>query len=131
MVDRYTEEKRSEIMSRVRNKDTVIEKTVRSWLHGCGYRFRLHVRNLPGCPDVVLSKYKTVIFVHGCFWHQHQGCKKAVLPKTNVEFWRNKLGRNVIRDEEIKKQLERIGWRVIVIWQCEVNSLDKMKRLFP
>lgn len=121
-TDIYSEKKRSEIMSKVLSKNTKPEIQVRSWLHRHGYRFRLHQRNLPGQPDIVMTKYKTIIFVHGCFWHQHLGCKKATIPKKNHNFWKQKLIRNVERDKEVIIELEKKGWNVIVIWECEVKA---------
>lgn len=113
---------RSEIMSRVRHEDTDIEIAVRKRLHAKGFRFRKNVRRLPGCPDVVLSKYKTVIFVHGCFWHGHPNCRSASLPKSNREFWENKVQYNQNRDERNFTELKKMGWEVILIWQCELKN---------
>jgi DNA mismatch endonuclease (patch repair protein) len=109
-------------MSRIRGKDTTPEKAVRSLLHRMGYRFRLHGRKLPGRPDVVLARYKTVIFVHGCFWHQHGGCKYCRLPKSNRRYWVNKLLGNHSRDEVHRSALRKLGWRVVVIWECETEK---------
>jgi DNA mismatch endonuclease, patch repair protein len=109
-------------MSRIQGKNTKPEITVRSVLHRLGYRFRLHVKNLPGKPDIVLPKYKTCIFVHGCFWHRHSNCKDATLPKTRTEFWREKLQGNVERDLNKQKMLKSMGWRVLTIWECELKS---------
>ena len=95
---------------------------VRKFLHANGFRYRLHVKNLPGKPDIVLPKYRTVIFVHGCFWHGHEGCKKAALPKTRAEWWMNKIDKNVKKDENAIKQLKRDKWRIIIIWQCEMKN---------
>ena len=121
MADKYTPEKRSAIMAKVRNKDTKPEILVRKWLHAHGLRFRLHRKDLPGKPDIVLPRFKTAILVHGCFWHQHPGCSKASLPTSNREFWVDKLSRNVERDGEKKKQLVELGWKVIEIWECELK----------
>jgi len=120
-TDVFTPEKRSEVMSLVKSKNTKPELVVRSLLHRMGYRFRLHRKDLPGNPDIVLPKHRTAILVHGCFWHQHPGCKKATLPKQNVEFWTEKLEGNVRRDEEAQRRLRIAGWRVLVIWECEVK----------
>lgn len=120
--DIYSRKKRSEVMSTVKSKNTKPELRVRSWLHKRGFRFRLHGKDLPGVPDVILPKYKTAIFVHGCFWHQHPGCKKATIPRTNYEFWKQKLERNVERDIEHVGQLKQRGWRVITVWECEVTK---------
>lgn len=108
-------------MSAVKGKDTKPEILVRKWLHAAGYRFRLHVKELPGKPDIVLPKYKTVIFVNGCFWHQHQGCPHAKLPITNKQFWEEKLQKNAERDERNYQELRGMGWKVRIIWECEVK----------
>ena len=121
-MDRISPEERSRIMSHIRSKDTKPEKRLRSLLHRLGFRFRLHRKDLPGTPDIVLPKYRTVIFVHGCFWQQHPGCKKATLPRSNVEFWKNKLEKNIERDKEVEKKLIETGWNVIVIWECEIKK---------
>lgn len=127
--DIYSKEKRSELMSKVKSRDTKPELLVRSWLHRKGFRFRLHRDDLPGRPDLVLPKYKTAIFVHGCFWHQHPGCKKATIPKNNRAFWRKKLTRNIERDKENIQELENQGWKVIIIWECAIkNDLDSLMK---
>lgn len=113
-------------MSRIRSKNTTPEKTVRSLLHRMGYRFRLHRRDLPGNPDIVLPKYHTVIFVHGCFWHRHRGCKNCTTPKTNTAFWQQKFNRNVERDQKSQMNLRETGWKVIVVWECEVQDLNTL-----
>ena len=124
MTDHLSKEKRSWNMSRIRSKNTSPEKTVRSLLHAMGYRFRLHGKVnkrlyktgvLPGKPDIVLTKYKTVIFVHGCFWHRHEGCKYATTPKTRTEWWLNKFDRNVSNDRKHQDVLKKLGWDVIII----------------
>lgn len=120
--DIYSKKKRSEVMSKVKSKNTKPELQVRSWLHKRGFRFRLHRKDLPGIPDIILPKYKTAIFVHGCFWHQHPGCKKATIPRTNHKFWKQKLERNVERDNEHDDQLKRQGWKVITVWECDVKK---------
>lgn len=122
MSDIYSPEKRSLVMSRVKGTNTKPEIYVRSRLHAAGFRFRLHRKDLPGKPDIVLPKHRTVIFVHGCFWHQHTGCRKAALPKQNADFWREKLQANVIRDEKNQNQLRKDGWKVRLIWECEMSS---------
>ena len=109
-------------MSKVKSKNTKPELQVRSWLHKRGFRFRLHRKDLPGIPDIILPKYKIAIFVHGCFWHQHPGCKKATIPRTNHKFWKQKLERNVERDNEHDDQLKRQGWKVITLWECDVKK---------
>lgn len=122
MSDVLSPEKRSWNMSRIRGADTSIELKVRRALFKAGFRFRKNVKSLPGKPDIVLPKYKTVIFVHGCFWHRHPGCKDASMPKTRVEFWKEKFVRNIENDIRNKECLENMGWQVIIIWECEVNS---------
>ena len=109
-------------MSKVRAKNTTPERIVRSWLHRHGYRFRLYRKDLPGTPDIVLPKYRTVIFVHGCFWHRHQGCRRSTTPKTHVAMWEEKFMKNIERDRRKQEELEHSGWRVIVIWQCEAMN---------
>jgi len=109
-------------MSRIRSGNTKPEKVVRSLLYAMGYRYRLHRKDLPGKPDIVLSKYKTAIFVHGCFWHRHPGCKNATTPKSNAEFWNTKLSENVERDRKKQSDLECIGWNVVTVWECETEK---------
>jgi len=116
MIDHITPERRSWNMSKIRVKDTKLEKIVRSLLHYLGYRFRLHSNKLPGKPDIVLPKYKTVIFVHGCFWHRHKDCHRASMPKTNQNYWFAKFEKNVKRFEKVKPDIENLGWHVLVIW---------------
>lgn len=118
-TDRAT---RSRVMSRIRGYDTTPEKTVRSYLHRAGLRFRLHVADLPGSPDIVLPGRKTVVFVHGCFWHRHSGCKKAYTPKSNVRFWTEKFKANIERDRRKSQELKRLGWRVLVVWECKLTE---------
>lgn len=113
-------------MSRIRGKNTKPEEVVAKYLFSQGFRYRRNVRNLPGTPDIVMKKYKTVIFVNGCFWHAHEGCKYFVLPDNNKEFWEEKLFRNRERDFEKKIQLEKLGWKVITIWECELKK-DKIE----
>ncbi len=109
-------------MSRIRSENTKPEHIVRSLLHRMGYRFRLHRADLPGRPDIVMPKYKTVIFVHGCFWHQHKGCREGIIPKTKRRYWGSKLRRNVLRDKEHVLALRKMGWRVVVVWECEAEK---------
>lgn len=116
-------------MSRIRNRDTKPEIQVRSILHRMGYRFRLHRKDLPGRPDIVLPKFRTVILVHGCFWHRHESCPRAAVPSTRRDFWKAKFERNVKRDEEVQGALRALGWRVIVVWECEVADDDLPGRL--
>ena len=126
MVDNLSPEKRSWNMSQIRCKDTKPEKIVRSLLHNMGYRFRLHKKNLPGKPDIVLSKYKTIIFVHGCFWHRHDGCKFAYTPKTRAGFWEKKFEGNINRHKKVEQELKDLGWKVFVIWECEIKNSEKI-----
>ena len=128
MVDHLTKKKRSWNMSRIRSKDTKPEIIVRSLLHGMGYRFRLHGKDLPGKPDIVLPKYKTVIFVHGCFWHRHKGCKRCTTPSTNKDYWLKKFERNIANDRMYKKMLKIKGWKVIIVWECETKMISKLKK---
>jgi len=120
MTDVHEPEVRSYNMSRIRNKDTKPEMIVRRFLHKNGLRFRLHVKDLPGKPDIVLPKYKTVIFIQGCFWHGHENCKKYVVPKTRTEWWLEKISRNKINDAKIELNLISLGWKVIKIYECEL-----------
>ena len=122
MADRLSPERRSWNMSRVRGKDTSIEVAVRQWLYHHGYRYRKNVKQLPGKPDIVLRPYNTVIFIQGCFWHRHPGCKDATTPKSNTEFWENKFNHNVANDLKNQTALENMGFRVIVLWECEITK---------
>jgi DNA mismatch endonuclease, patch repair protein len=126
MTDILCKEKRSWNMSRIRAKNTKPEMIVRSALHRAGFRFRLHVTTLPGKPDIVLPKYKTVIFVNGCFWHRHQGCKYAYTPKSRQQFWEIKFQKNVERHEKVMNELINLGWKVIVIWECEISNIENI-----
>lgn len=121
MADVFTPEKRSEVMSRIRSKNTRPEETVRKWLFNNGFRYRKNVAALPGKPDVVLPKYGAVVFVHGCFWHGHEGCKYFVVPKTRIEWWLAKINRNREKDNESLALLMATGWRVFVLWECELR----------
>lgn len=116
-------------MAAVSNKDTLPEILVRRALHRLGYRFRLHRSDLPGTPDIVLPKYKLCIFVHGCFWHRHPGCKRASTPSTNVEFWERKFEKNVNRDAATVDRLTKMGWRVEVIWTCQTSRSDDLMKV--
>ena len=129
MMDILTKEKRSWNMSRIRGKNTKPELVVRSFLHHGGFRYRIHQSTLPGKPDVVLSKYKTVIFVHGCFWHRHKGCKYAYAPKTRKTFWKHKFIDNVNRFRQVRMQLAKIGWKTLIIWECETDNIKKLSRI--
>jgi DNA mismatch endonuclease, patch repair protein len=122
MADTFSKEKRSLIMSRIRSKDTSPEMVVRKYLFNSGYRYRLHSKLLPGRPDMVLPKYKTVIFVHGCFWHGHFNCNKAGLPKTRTDWWKAKIDKNMNNDICNRLLLEELGWKVVIIWQCELRK---------
>ena len=122
MADRISPEHRSWNMSRINGKDTKIEVMVRQYLFHYGFRFRKNDKRYPGKPDVVLPKYKTAIFVHGCFWHRHEGCKLATTPKTRTEFWMEKFAKNVANDKKHSEQLQEMGWHVIVIWECELEN---------
>lgn len=122
MADRISPEHRSWNMSRIKGKDTKIEVMVRQYLFHYGFRFRKNDKRYPGKPDVVLPKYKTAIFVHGCFWHRHEGCKLATTPKTRTEFWMEKFAKNVANDKKHYEQLQEMGWHVIVIWECELEN---------
>jgi DNA mismatch endonuclease (patch repair protein) len=115
-------------MSRIQGKNTKPELLLRSLLHRAGYRFRLHVPNLPGKPDIVLPRYRTVIFVHGCFWHRHEGCANATMPKSRTEFWAEKFAKTIERDQQKQRQLEEIGWKVLTVWECELKS-EPLKQL--
>ena len=125
MVDTLTPTQRSERMSRIRSTNTKPEVALRKALHRLGFRFRLHRHHLAGKPDIVLPKYRTAIFVHGCFWHRHGECKIATTPKSNTQFWVDKFNRNIARDKINQAQLEDSGWNVIVVWECNLNSADK------
>ena len=131
MADLLTQEKRSWNMSRIRGKDTKPELIFRSLLHKKGFRFRLHDKNLPGKPDIILPRYKTVIFVNGCFWHRHSGCKYAYNPKSRQQFWQEKVARTVSRDKEKTECLREHGWHVLTVWECELkeNSEKAINRI--
>jgi len=122
MADVHSKEIRSYNMSRIRSKDTKPELLVRKFLHAQGFRYRLHVKDLPGKPDIVLPKYRTVIFVHGCFWHGHEGCKYYVVPKTKTEWWLSKINGNINKDLSSKELLHSKGWKVLEVWECELKK---------
>ncbi|MDW4499157.1 DNA mismatch endonuclease Vsr [Sulfitobacter sp. D35] len=130
-MDTLTPEQRSERMRRVRNRDTKPELLVRHLVHGMGYRYRLHRRDLPGSPDLVFISRRKVIFVHGCFWHRHADpdCKLARLPKSKLDFWESKLETNRERDERNVARLKELGWDVLIIWECQTINRDKLKAL--
>ena len=121
MIDVVDQKTRSRMMSGIRGKDTRPEMLVRSGLHRLGFRFRLHARNLPGSPDLVLKRYRAVVFVHGCYWHRHEGCPYATTPATRLEFWQEKFEANVERDHRHQKALRETGWRVFVVWECALR----------
>lgn len=120
-MDTVSKKKRSKIMSSIKSENTKPEKAIRSSLYGMGYRYRIHVRGLPGTPDIVFPKYGTVVFVNGCFWHRHD-CDRATTPKTNKKFWNEKFENNKDRDKRNKTALEKMGWKVVVAWECELNE---------
>ncbi|MCI9265799.1 very short patch repair endonuclease [Akkermansia muciniphila] len=129
MSDIFSQTKRADIMSKISSKDTKPEILVRKFLFSKGFRYRINVKTLPGKPDIVLPKYKTIIFVNGCFWHGHD-CKKGKLPSSNIDFWKNKILKNKLRDNENQAQLALLSWKVIVIWQCEISKIDKKIETF-
>lgn len=122
MADRHSKEARSYNMSRIRSKDTKPEMAVRKHLFAQGFRYRLHDKKLPGKPDIVLPKYKTVIFIHGCFWHAHENCRYAVMPKSNTEYWTKKISKNISRDLSAIENLKNLEWKEIVLWECELRK---------
>lgn len=127
-MDRLTPDRRSWLMSRVKSADTTPEWTIRRLVFGMGYRYRLHDGRLPGKPDLVFSSRRKVIFVHGCFWHGHEGCRYAKPPKTNTPFWTEKFVRNKERDHAVQRKLNEAGWQVLVVWQCELKNIEQLKR---
>jgi len=129
MTDVHSKETRSYNMSRIRGKDTKPEEIVRKYLFSKGLRYRKNDKRYPGHPDIVLPKYKTIVFVHGCFWHLHDNCKYAVMPSSNVDFWKKKLMGNRDRDKIVQKQLEKSGWRVIVVWECQLKKHQRENTL--
>ena len=116
-------------MARVKGAHTKPELLVRSLAHRMGFRFRLHRRDLPGCPDLVLPKHKKIIFVHGCFWHGHEGCRRSARPTTNTEFWNKKLSGNIRRDKTNQQRLQDDGWKILIVWECETKDQDGLKRI--
>lgn len=121
-MDIWSKEKRSLVMSKIRSKDTKPEIILRSALHKLGYRFRIHKKELPGKPDIVLAKYKTVIFVHGCFWHYHKDCPEGRIPNTNSKYWKEKLLKNIERDKKHQDLCKELGWNVLIIWECKIEK---------
>ena len=131
MVDKFSKETRSYNMSQIRSTNNKPEELVRKYLFSKGFRYRKNDKRLPGSPDIVLPKYKTVIFVNGCFWHGHEGCKHFVWPKNNAEFWKNKIESNISRDQKKTEALKKQGWKVIVVWECDLkhNFVFSMQNL--
>lgn len=128
MTDTLSKVERSERMSRVRSKDSKAEMAVRSLVHRMGYRFRIHGHALPGSPDLVFRSKRKVMFVHGCFWHRHNECKLARMPKSRLAFWRPKLEGNKERDHKVQAELRKLGWEYLVIWECEANNADLVRK---
>lgn len=128
-MDNHDKATRSYNMSQIRSKNTKPEETVRKFLFSSGLRYRKNDKRYPGKPDIVLPKYKTVIFVNGCFWHGHKGCKYYVTPKSNTDYWLPKIQRNILRDDENKRVLEQQGWKVIVVWECQLKGANKVETL--
>jgi len=129
MSDTFTVAERSECMRRVLGKNTKPEMIVRRLVHSMGYRYRLHRKDLPGCPDLVFPRYKKALFVHGCFWHSHPGCKRARMPASNQDYWRSKLERNSRRDEANQAALLAAGWGVMIVWECEIKNSDLAEKI--
>ncbi|MCI6583132.1 MAG: very short patch repair endonuclease [Oscillospiraceae bacterium] len=128
-MDNHTKEIRSYNVSQIKSKNTKQEETVCKYLFSCGFRYRKNDKRYPGKPDIVLPKYKTVIFVNGCFWHKHEGCRYFVVPKSNTEFWMNKISRNVERDADNTKKLIDMGWKVVTVWECELKKEKREETL--
>lgn len=126
MADKMTKEQRHRCMSNIKDRNTKPEMIVRRYLHARGYRYRINVKRLPGTPDIVLRKYRTVIFINGCFWHGHEGCRYFVMPKSNTAFWEKKIERNRQRDAEKRIQLRRLGWNTIIIWECQLKPKNRL-----
>lgn len=131
MTDTITKAERSKVMSKVRSRDTKPEWILRCGLHRLGFRYRLGNTKMPGRPDLVFPKFHAAVFVHGCYWHRHPGCKNATTPKSNVAFWEEKFARNVARDRRTQQTLEALGWRVLVVWECELakETVDTIQRV--
>lgn len=128
-MDVHNKKTRSYNMSRIKGKNTKPEEIVRKYLFSQGFRYRKNDKRLPGKPDIVLPKYKTVVFVNGCFWHKHEGCKYFVWPKTNVEFWKQKIDSNIVRDKKQYEELRNDGWYIIIVWECELKKKQKSETL--
>jgi DNA mismatch endonuclease, patch repair protein len=128
-MDIWSKQKRSDVMSKIRGRNTKPEMLLRTALFNAGFRYRLHKKDLPGKPDIVLAKYKTVIFVHGCFWHYHTDCREGRIPSTNSQFWKEKLEKNVMKDFKHSEQLSLLGWNVLIVWECEIeNKLEEVMK---
>src|SRR3989344_7645346 len=127
-MDKITKKQRSWNMSRIRSRDTLPEKIARKFLSGLNYRYRLHDNKLSGKPDIVIKERKKIIFINGCFWHQHKGCKRRAMPKTNKSYWGNKLRRNVEKQGEDIKKLKKLGWKIKIIWECEAKNSSKLAK---
>jgi DNA mismatch endonuclease, patch repair protein len=130
MADVHDKKTRSYNMSRIKGKNTKPEMLVRKFLHANGFRYRLHVKDLPGKPDIVLPKYKTVIFVHGCFWHGHKDCKYFIVPKTRTEWWLTKINSNIVNDTKASKALKKEGWNIIYLWECSLKPTQLQQTLY-
>jgi DNA mismatch endonuclease, patch repair protein len=128
VADTVSKRRRSWLMGRVKSKNTTPERLVRSFLHRNGFRFRLHARTLPGKPDVVLARHRTVVFVNGCFWHGHAGCKRATMPTTRPAFWRQKIEATIARDKRMRRELLKLGWKVITVWGCQAVRPECLER---
>jgi DNA mismatch endonuclease (patch repair protein) len=128
MADIFTKEKRSDVMRRIRAKNTKPELLVRQFLFSKGFRYRLHQNTLPGKPDIILKRYKTVIFVNGCFWHGHKSCKKSILPTSNTAFWKEKIQANTDRDKNTKRSLKKLGWSIFTIWECNIKNKKSLNK---
>ena len=129
MPDKFSKEVRSQIMAKIKKTDSKPELVVRKFLFKHGFRYRINVRKFPGCPDVVLSKYKTIVFINGCFWHAHKNCKYNKMPKSNREYWLPKINRNVERDTINKKTLQGMGWKVLFLWECKIMDKESEEYL--
>ncbi len=128
-MDNHTKEVRSYNMSKIRSTNSKPEEIVRKYLFSKGLRYRKNLSELPGKPDIVLAKYKTIVFVNGCFWHGHQGCRYFVMPKSHTEYWNEKIDRNIKRDKFVYRQLTEMGWNVIVVWECELKNTNRENTL--
>jgi DNA mismatch endonuclease (patch repair protein) len=126
MTDTLTIAERRRLMAKIKGKNTAPELAVRSLLHRAGHRFRIHVRALPGTPDIVLPRHRTIVFVHGCFWHRHTGCKIATTPQTHRKFWADKFARNMANDQKHRRRLRRLGWRIVTVWSCQLKHPDRV-----